>query len=230
MTTLHFTRTTTATAQQLLEALTYFAPGRSALFPNSLDEFLTVHAWGDDCAEITEGGRGTWERLHYDWSDPTMVIATTTNSNVWGGRSGHTYMFSPLPDGTTRVDVVAVREGKNLKGLFLAALLASIGRKVLEQALDHTIKAIETRNDRQTSELPGALPVRGGASSIADATGRSASDERRHQLVEVGQVRRADQAGADHDGLGVRLDRLELRNPAPDHGHGSAAGGTAARV
>jgi hypothetical protein len=152
MTTLHFTRTTTATAQQLLEALTFFAPGRSGLFPNSLDEFLTVHAWGDDCAEVTEGGRGTWERLHYDWSDPMMVIATTTSSNVWGARSGHTYMFSPLPNGTTRVVVVVVREGKNLKGLFLATLLDSIGRKVLEQALDHTIKAIEERNDRQRSQ------------------------------------------------------------------------------
>ena len=28
---------------------------------------------------------GTWERLHYDWSDPDRVVLTTTDSNAWGG-------------------------------------------------------------------------------------------------------------------------------------------------
>jgi predicted HTH transcriptional regulator len=35
---------------------------------------------------------------------------------VWGGASGHTYNFTRRPDGTTGIDVVVVREGKNLKG------------------------------------------------------------------------------------------------------------------
>jgi hypothetical protein len=29
---------------------------------------------------------------------------TTTDSNAWGGRSGHTYTLTPRPDGTTDVD------------------------------------------------------------------------------------------------------------------------------
>jgi hypothetical protein len=40
----------------------------------------------------------------------------TTDSNIWGGRSGHTYTLVRRPDGTTDVDAVVVREGKNLKG------------------------------------------------------------------------------------------------------------------
>ena len=39
---------------------------------------------------------------------------TTTDSNVWGRHSGHTYTFTRNPDGTTDVDAVVVREGKNV--------------------------------------------------------------------------------------------------------------------
>jgi hypothetical protein len=41
---------------------------------------------------------------------------TTTDSNTWGGASGHTYTLDRRADGTTGIDVVVVREGKNLKG------------------------------------------------------------------------------------------------------------------
>ena len=51
----------------------------------------------------------TKERLHYDWSDPNRVVMTT-DSNLWGGRSGHVYTFTRRPDGTTDVDAVVVRE------------------------------------------------------------------------------------------------------------------------
>ncbi|MGG7380149.1 hypothetical protein ACQ7B2_15780, partial [Escherichia coli] len=65
---------------------------------------------------VTEGSGGVWERLSYDWSDPNRVVMTTTDSNAWGGNSGHTYTFTRLPDGTTDLDTTVVRDGKNLKG------------------------------------------------------------------------------------------------------------------
>jgi hypothetical protein len=116
MTTLHFTKTTTATPQQFLVALTDFGPGRSEVFPNSKDELETVRELGPDHADVTEGSKSSWERLSYDWSDPDRVVMSTTDSNLWGGHSGHTYTFTPRPDGTTRLDVVVVREGKKLQG------------------------------------------------------------------------------------------------------------------
>ena len=70
----------------------------------------------------------------------------TTDSNVWGGASGHTYTFTRQPDGTTDVDVVVVREGKNLKGRALAIVLGSVGKRVLEKAFAKTVRAIEARN------------------------------------------------------------------------------------
>ena len=146
MSTIQFRYTTTSTPEQFLAGLTDFGPGRSKLFGNSADDYLEVHHRGPSEADVTEGSGGVWERLRYDWSDPRRVVMTTTDSNVWGGRSGHTYTFTRLPDGRTRLDAVVVREGKNIKGRLLGFVLGSVGKQVLEKAFANTIKAIEARN------------------------------------------------------------------------------------
>jgi len=151
MATIRFTQTTTATPEQFIAGLTDFGPGRSKIFENSADDDLKVHSQGPTEADVTEGSRGIWERLHYDWSDPNRVVLTTTDSNTWGGDSGHTYTFSRRPDGTTRVDYVVVRDGKNLKGRVLGIVLEKIGKGRLEKAFQGTVKAIEARNDSATS-------------------------------------------------------------------------------
>jgi hypothetical protein len=146
MSTIRLHVTTTATPGQFLAGLTDFGPGRSELFGNSADKYLKVHDRGPHEADVTEGSAGVWERLHYDWSDPSRVVMTTTDSNVWGGRSGHTYTFTRKPDGTTEVDAVVVREGRNLKGHVLEAVIGSVGRRSLAKALASTARAIEARN------------------------------------------------------------------------------------
>jgi hypothetical protein len=147
MSTIHFNETTNSTPEQFVGALTDFGPGRSELFGYSADEYLKVHDQGPGQADVTEGSRGVWERLHYDWSDPCCVVMTTTDSNVWGGHSGHTYTFTRQPDGTTDVDVVVVREGKNLKGRVLGFVLGTVGKGALVKAFGKTVKAVEARND-----------------------------------------------------------------------------------
>ena len=146
MATLHAHQTTTSTPEQFVAGLTDFRPGRSKLFPNSADDYLKVHDQGVDQADVTEGSRGVWERLHYDWSDPNRVVLTTTDSNTWGGHSGHTYTFTRRPDGTTDIDYVVVREGKNLKGRFLGVVLGTVGKRVLAKAFANSVTAIEARN------------------------------------------------------------------------------------
>ena len=146
MSTIHLHQTTTSTPEQFVAGLTDFGPGRSELFPNSADTYLKVHSQGPGQADVTEGSRHIWERLHYDWSDPNRVKLTTTDSNLWGGDSGHTYTFTRNPDGTTDVDVVNVREGKNFKGRVLAIVVGTIGKGILRKAFDKTIKAIEARD------------------------------------------------------------------------------------
>jgi hypothetical protein len=146
MPTIHLKQTTTATPGEFIAGLTDFGPGRAELFGNSADKYLKVHDRGPDWADVTEGSRGTWERLHYDWSDPERVVLTTTDSNAWGGSSGHTYTFARRTDGTTEVKVVVVREGKNLQGRVLGAVVAVLGKRFLDKALADTIGAIEARN------------------------------------------------------------------------------------
>jgi hypothetical protein len=113
---IHIHRTATLAPEQYVEGLTDFGPGRSKLFGNSAGEYLKVHSCNRSEADVTEGSGGIWERLHHDWSDPNRVVLTTTDSNVWGGASGHTYIFTRQPNGTTDIDVIVVREGKNLRG------------------------------------------------------------------------------------------------------------------
>ena len=146
MATIHLNQTTTSTPEQFVAGLTDFGPGRSQLFGRSADGYLKVHDKGSDRADVTEGSGGVWERLHYDWSDPNRVVLTTTDSNVWGGGSGHTYTFTRQPDGTTGVDVVVVREGKNFKGRALGIVLGIVGKRVLGKELAKTVRAIEARN------------------------------------------------------------------------------------
>ena len=146
MVTIHLHQTTTATPEQFLAGLTDFGPGRSQLFGNSADDYFKVHDQGPGRADVTEGSGGIWERLAYDWSDPRRITMTTTDSNTWGGRSGHTYTLTSRPDGTTDVDAVVVREGKNLKGRLLGIVLSVGGKRVLGKALEKTARAIEARN------------------------------------------------------------------------------------
>ena len=147
MATIHLKQTTTATPGQFVSAITDFGPGRSKVFGNSSDKYLEVHDRGPTEADVTEGSAHIWERLHYDWSDPSRVVMKTTDSNVWGEGSGHTYSFAIQPGGTTEVDVVVVRKGKNLMGRALELAVTIVGERFLGTTLAKTVKAVEARGD-----------------------------------------------------------------------------------
>ena len=153
MSTIHFHQTTTSTPEQFIAGLTDFGPGREKVFKNSADSYLKVHYLRSHEADVTEGSGGVWERLHYDWSDPNRVKLTTTDSNVFGGASGYLYTLTRRPDGTTDVDVVIVREGKNLKGRLLSGVLATVGKRSLEKAFVSSVKAIEAASNASAAGL-----------------------------------------------------------------------------
>ena len=150
-TEIHFHQTTMLVPEQFIAGLTDFGPARSDLFANSADECLKVHHLGRSEADVTEGSCGIWERLYYDWSDPNCVALTTIDSNVWGAGSGYSYTLTRQPNGTTDIDVLIAREGKNLKGWALGFLMKAFGRQVLKRQFENSIKAIEARNaDRKS--------------------------------------------------------------------------------
>jgi hypothetical protein len=145
MATLHYTVTTRTTPAQFIAGLTDFGPGRKKIFANSADSYLKVHEQGPTWADVTEGSAGIWERLHYDWSNPNRVVLSTTDSNTWSNKSSHTYTLTQLPDATTRIDAVVVRDGKNPKGRLLGVVVGTVGQKMLAKAFANSVKAIEAR-------------------------------------------------------------------------------------
>ena len=153
MSTIHLHQTTTSTPEQYIAGLTDFGPGRSKLFGNSTNEYLKVHSRGPSQADVTEGSGGIWERLHYDWSDPNHVKLTTTDSNMFGGASGYTYTLTRQSDGMTNVDVVIIREGKNLRGKVLAGVLGTVGKRSLGKAFATSVKAIQARSGASAAEV-----------------------------------------------------------------------------
>ena len=54
--------------------------------------------------------------------------------------------FRRNSDGTTDLDAIVVREGKNLPGRVFGAIVGSIGKRKLEHDLANTVKAIEARH------------------------------------------------------------------------------------
>ena len=156
MATIRFKETTTATPEQFVAALTDFGPGRAEIWGNTADDQLKVYEQSPGHADVKEGTRSTWERLDYDWSNPERIVLKTTDSNTWGRDSGFTYTLKRNPDGTTEIDVVIVREGKNLKGRALELVVGTVGKSVLTGGFAKTLKAIEARN--QGTPAPAATP------------------------------------------------------------------------
>jgi hypothetical protein len=151
----NFHQTASVTPEQFVAALTDFGPGRAELFENSTDDYLKVHGKGPTEADVTEGSSGIWERLHYDWSDPNHVILETTDSNAWADGQSHTYTLERKADGTTEIDYVVVRNGKNLKGRFLGLVLGTVGKGRLKGAFEKFVKAVEARTDGDRSAGDG---------------------------------------------------------------------------
>jgi hypothetical protein len=168
MATIHFTQLTALTPERFVAGLTDFGPGHSDVFGNSADSHLKVHDRGVDWADVTEGSRGIWERLDYCWLDPNRVVVTTTDSNVWGGHSGHAYTFNRRPEGMTEIDYVVVREGKNAKGRVLALILGTVGKRGLRKAFENAVRSIEARHDTPAKpstslRTAGSRPRRSGS-------------------------------------------------------------------
>jgi hypothetical protein len=115
MSTIHLHRTITATPEQHVAALTDFGPGRSKIFGNSADEYLKVHHLGRTEADVTEGSGGICNGCTTTGPFP-IASSSRRPTPTCGEASGHTYTFTRQANGMTDIDVVVVRDGKNLKG------------------------------------------------------------------------------------------------------------------
>ncbi|GAB2508269.1 SRPBCC family protein [Nocardia heshunensis] len=134
MATVRFHLMSTLSAAEVMHVLTDFGPTRPEAWPSIDADHFTVHARGENWAEVTEGTAAAWERARYDW-DPAgnTVTITTLDSKLFGAGGGWVFRITPDLPGC-RVDVELTRTPQAFKGKILAALLPLIGPASLRKS------------------------------------------------------------------------------------------------
>jgi len=133
-------------AEVVLGALTDFSPRRPELWPNIAAKYYQVHSVGPTEADVTEGSSafgGVWERTHYDWSEPGVVLIEVEDSNAFATGSWWRYQVEPVGSGS-RVRFQFDRRPKNLKGRIVSFLLALAGKRVFTRSLEETLRRLGT--------------------------------------------------------------------------------------
>jgi hypothetical protein len=106
-----------ARPERVLEAARDFSSRRADLWRDVYTEHLTIHDRGETWADVTEGNPWpiglVWERLRYDWSQPSIVRGTVVDSNLFKPGSTWEIRAAPATGGGSRVEIIAVR---HLKG------------------------------------------------------------------------------------------------------------------
>ncbi|MGW4244239.1 hypothetical protein [Nocardia sp. NPDC004722] len=141
MTTVAFHLMSTLSPAEAMHVLTDFGPTRAEAWPSIDTDHFTVHARGENWAEVTEGTAAAWERARYDW-DPAgdTVTVTTLDSKLFGAGGGWVFKITPDLPGC-RVDVELTRNPQAFKGKLLAALLPLVGPSSLRKSFAVALKA-----------------------------------------------------------------------------------------
>jgi hypothetical protein len=133
-------------AEVVLRALIDFSPRRPELWPNIAPKYYQVHSVGPTEADVTEGSSalgGVWERTHYDWSEPGVVLIEVEDSNAFAAGSWWRYQVEPVGSGS-RVRFQFDRRPKNLKGRIVSFLLSLAGKRVFTRSLEETLRRLGT--------------------------------------------------------------------------------------
>jgi Polyketide cyclase / dehydrase and lipid transport len=142
---------TSASPERVMDALTDFSERRLELWPNIDRKYFAVNARGDHSAEVTEGSPvfgGVWERGRYDWSHPGTVRLDVHDSNAFKPGSFWIYEVTPGANGGSHVHMEFERRPRNLKGVFVGALLSLFGKKIFGKSLRDTLNRIERSASR----------------------------------------------------------------------------------
>ena len=115
MSTIHLHQTTTLTPEQYIAGLTDFGPGRSKLFGNSADEYLKVHQRTARRPMLRKAPAASGNACTTTGPIPTTSSSRRPTPTCGEALRPHLHLHASA-HGTTDIDVVVVREGKNLKG------------------------------------------------------------------------------------------------------------------
>ena len=102
------------TPEQVIDAVKDFSERRRELWP--IIDSYEVNEVTKDFADVTEGtdalGKNFWARERYEWPEPGLVRADTTDSNVFAPGSSW-QLRATAREGGSRVEVVNDRKMKS---------------------------------------------------------------------------------------------------------------------
>ena len=139
--------------ERVLEAARDFSERRAEMWPDVHVEHMHVHEVGDTFVDVTEGNPWpighVWERLRYDWSDPGSVKGVVIDSNIF--KPGSTWEIHATPmNGGSRVEIVAVRHLRGLKGRILFPVFPlGLAKQSVAEHLRHFLSWVEDHGARR---------------------------------------------------------------------------------
>jgi len=147
-TTIHVELDSLLPAERVLAAGHDFSARRTEVFPAVRAEHFEIHELGDDWADVTEGtpaGLGiNWERCRYDWSRSGSVVATVTDSNVYGFPGSSWEIRASPKDGGSRVDMIWVRDFQHTpRALVWGTLFRLVGKPIFNRYAKDVVQNLE---------------------------------------------------------------------------------------
>ena len=130
-----------------------FSERRAEVFPAVRLEHMEVHELGERSADVTEGtpaGIGiNWERCDYDWSQPDVVTATVTDSNVYAV-PGSSWHLRAAPKGQgSEVEMTWVREFRHgARGRIFGTAFRLIGNRIFAKYARDVLANLERLEGR----------------------------------------------------------------------------------
>ncbi len=134
-------------AEQVRAALLDFSDRRLDLWPQLDPETYAVHWIGPTSAMVTEGSPRprVWSHDRYDWSHPTRVTWTSTESNFCTPGSFVSMDITPRDGGGCRVEATWDRTAAGPKGWLMLGLLALGGNRFLRLATEKSLADLADR-------------------------------------------------------------------------------------
>jgi hypothetical protein len=140
---------TTEPPERVLRAAFDFSERRAQVFPAVELEHFKVHELEGTSADVTEGTAtgpfGTnWERCRYDSSQPGLVSAPVTDSNVYEpARSSWEIRATPHGDGS-QIEMIWERQFKaNARGRIFGTLFRTVGKPIFRRYAREVIENLE---------------------------------------------------------------------------------------
>ena len=147
-TTINVASETSLPPERVVAAAHDFSNRRTEIFPAVRAEHYEIHDQGDGWADVTEGtpaGIGVnWERCRYEWGSDGSVIATVTDSNVYGV-PGSSWALRAVPSDTgSLVEMTWIREfQRRPRAIVWGTLFRVVGKPIFAKYAKDVLRNLE---------------------------------------------------------------------------------------